>query len=181
MILHGRFAESLRWSDKQESDNSQSRVRLGLHFSPFMFDCPFLFLLSHLAWPSSQILSILSEKIALYWNRLVHTEIINADPNCANSSSSIALITRLFTEALKKPLNCHSQQLKNIYRDKDWEKGIEEGGGGYPFQQRVTGWPFSALKSPVSVDWGVAELKLDTCTQHSASLAHPLWSLHLLF
>lgn len=124
MILHGRFAESLWWSDKQESDNSQSRVRLGLNFSPFMFNRPFLFLLSHLAWPSSRILSILSEKIALYWNRLVHTEIINADPNCANSSSSIALITRLFTEALKKPLNCHSQQLKNIYGDKDWEKGI---------------------------------------------------------
>lgn len=105
-------------------DNSLSPVRPGLHFSPFMSDCPVLFPRSHLAWPSSQILSILSEKISLYWSRPVRAEIINADPNCANSSSSIALITRLFTEALKKPLNCHSQQLKNIYRDKDWEKGI---------------------------------------------------------
>lgn len=53
---------------------------------------------------------------------------------------------------------------------KSEKKGFGEG-GCYPFQQRVTGWPFSALKSPLSVDWGVAELKLDTCTKLLPSLA----------
>lgn len=100
----------------------------------------------------------------------MHTEIINADPNCANSSSSIALITRLFTEALKKPLNCHSQQLKNIYRDKDWEKGVW---GCVDVCVGVThsstGWPdgpFQLLKAQFL--W--TEIKLDTCAKHSHSL-----------
>lgn len=84
----------------------------------------------------------------LYRNWPEHRGIINADPNCANSRSSIALITRLFSEALKKPLNCQNQQLKNIYRDKEREKGIWGGGG---VTRSSKGWR-------------------DTCTKHCFSL-----------
>lgn len=93
---------------KKNPDNSLSAVCLGPQFFLLYVPLPRPFLLSPTQPDPLHEFSPSFLRKRLHWSCLVHTEIVNADPNCANSSSSIALITRLFTEALKKPLNCHS-------------------------------------------------------------------------